>query len=270
MTRSWPCFPRITTSRRPARYRGIWFAQPFALHATAGQWSYSAFRQRVPRRASATSSARTKVAATERTPVTPCANSRKSRRSRWRGDTSRPAATIGTQECFSGASRRFWQICGNILPKTHAALETWRQRSAHRAMPRALAQIYPQLENISVDYAILEPATRQAAQPRLLSCPRKSAGATSAPGQPSTNCSRTRKQIIAGRKCRQHRGRQLYALDAQGNFLWSPKKFIAAIGVRDLVVVETPDALLICPRDRAQDVGKIVKWLETQKRKSLL
>jgi mannose-1-phosphate guanylyltransferase len=61
-----------------------------------------------------------------------------------------------------------------------------------------------------------------------------------------------------------------YTLDAEGNFLWSPSKFVAAIGVRDLVVVETPDALLICPRDRAQDIGKIVKWLEERHRKDLL
>jgi len=63
---------------------------------------------------------------------------------------------------------------------------------------------------------------------------------------------------------------QGHTLDAEGNFLWSPSKFIAAIGVRDLVVVETPDALLICPRDRAQDVGQIVKWLEEQKLRKLL
>ena len=61
-----------------------------------------------------------------------------------------------------------------------------------------------------------------------------------------------------------------HTVDAEGNFLWSPSKFVAAIGVRDLVVVETPDALLICPRDRAQDVGKVVKWLEEQRRKDLL
>ena len=61
-----------------------------------------------------------------------------------------------------------------------------------------------------------------------------------------------------------------HTLDGQGNFLWSPSKFVAAIGVRDLIVVETPDALLICPRDRAQEVGKIVKWLEEQKLRKLL
>jgi mannose-1-phosphate guanylyltransferase len=59
-------------------------------------------------------------------------------------------------------------------------------------------------------------------------------------------------------------------LDAEGNFLWSPGKFVAAVGVRNLVVVETPDALLICPRDRAQDVSKIVKSLEQRKLTHLL
>jgi hypothetical protein len=35
-------------------------------------------------------------------------------------------------------------------------------------------------------------------------------------------------------------------------------------------MVETADAILICPRDRAQDTGKIVKWLEEQKQSRLL
>jgi mannose-1-phosphate guanylyltransferase len=63
---------------------------------------------------------------------------------------------------------------------------------------------------------------------------------------------------------------RFFVLDAHGNFFFSPKKFVAAIGIRDLVVVETDDALLICPRDRAQDVGKIVKHLEAEKLSRLL
>ena len=43
-----------------------------------------------------------------------------------------------------------------------------------------------------------------------------------------------------------------------------------AFSTCDLVVVETDDALLVCPRDRAQDVGKIVKWLEAEKLSHLL
>ena len=45
---------------------------------------------------------------------------------------------------------------------------------------------------------------------------------------------------------------------------------MAAVGVRDLVVVETADALLVCARERAQDVAKVVKWLEQQKLRNLL
>jgi mannose-1-phosphate guanylyltransferase len=61
-----------------------------------------------------------------------------------------------------------------------------------------------------------------------------------------------------------------HAMDAIGNFISSDGKFVAAIGVSNLVVVETSDALLICARERAQDVGKLVKWLEQRKLKNLL
>ncbi|MFK3981011.1 mannose-1-phosphate guanylyltransferase [Micromonospora sp. NPDC050397] len=39
-------------------------------------------------------------------------------------------------------------------------------------------------------------------------------------------------------------------------------RLVAALGVRDLIVVDTPDALMICPRDRAQDVKKLVDELK--------
>jgi mannose-1-phosphate guanylyltransferase len=45
---------------------------------------------------------------------------------------------------------------------------------------------------------------------------------------------------------------------------------VAAVGVQDLILVETEDAILVCPRERAQDVGQIVKWLEQQKLARLL
>ena len=56
-----------------------------------------------------------------------------------------------------------------------------------------------------------------------------------------------------------------FTLDASGNYVHAPGKFVAAVGVRDLVIVDTGDALLITTRDRAQDVGKIVKYLDEKK-----
>ncbi|RMF59649.1 MAG: mannose-1-phosphate guanylyltransferase [Calditrichaeota bacterium] len=47
--------------------------------------------------------------------------------------------------------------------------------------------------------------------------------------------------------------------DAAGCFVDAPNKCVALVGVNDLIVVETDDALLICPRDRAQDVKEVVE-----------
>ena len=45
---------------------------------------------------------------------------------------------------------------------------------------------------------------------------------------------------------------------------------MALLGIKDLIVVDTPDALLIADRSRAQEVGAIVKELEERKRDDLL
>ena len=52
------------------------------------------------------------------------------------------------------------------------------------------------------------------------------------------------------------------AHEARNNLLFSENKLIAAIGVQDLVVVDTPDAVMVCTKDRVQDVKEIVKQLE--------
>ena len=61
-----------------------------------------------------------------------------------------------------------------------------------------------------------------------------------------------------------------FTLNAQGNYIHAPGKFVAALGVNDLVVVETEDALLITTRDHAQDVGKVVKYLDEKKLRKLV
>jgi mannose-1-phosphate guanylyltransferase len=56
-----------------------------------------------------------------------------------------------------------------------------------------------------------------------------------------------------------------FVLHAHGNYVHAPGKFVATVGVTDLVVVETGDALLITTRQHAQDVGKVVKHLDEKK-----
>jgi mannose-1-phosphate guanylyltransferase len=53
-------------------------------------------------------------------------------------------------------------------------------------------------------------------------------------------------------------------IDAGDSFVHSPGKLVAIVGVRDLLVVETDDVLLICRRGRSQDVRKVVEILESK------
>jgi mannose-1-phosphate guanylyltransferase len=59
-------------------------------------------------------------------------------------------------------------------------------------------------------------------------------------------------------------------LDTRNTLVYSPKKLVATIGLQDLVIIETEDALLICPQDMCQDVRKVVALLREQGRNDLL
>ncbi len=60
------------------------------------------------------------------------------------------------------------------------------------------------------------------------------------------------------------------SIDSTGNYVYAPGKVIALVGVSDLVVVQTEDALLITTRDRSQDVGKVVAELKRAGREDLI
>jgi len=52
------------------------------------------------------------------------------------------------------------------------------------------------------------------------------------------------------------------AVDTSDSILWGDRRIVAALGLKDIVVVDTPDATLICPKDRCQDVRRVVEVLK--------
>jgi mannose-1-phosphate guanylyltransferase len=60
------------------------------------------------------------------------------------------------------------------------------------------------------------------------------------------------------------------SIDSTGNYVHAPGKVIALVGVSNLVVVQTKDALLITTRERSQDVGKVVAELKSAGRDDLI
>ena len=160
---------------------------------------------------------------------------------------------------YWNAGMFFWP-CGvfldalrSYLPRTAAVIDALPPFGA-RGFMRALAAGYPKSENISVDYAVLEkaPNVEGIAAPEfgwndvgswnavyeLL--PRDAAG-----------------NVVRG---------NALLKDARGSYVDGSGRLIALLGVHDLVVVDTPDALLIADRARAQEVGELVKMLEKKRR----
>ena len=54
--------------------------------------------------------------------------------------------------------------------------------------------------------------------------------------------------------------------DTKNSLIFSEKKLVASIGVENLIIVETDDALLVCNMNRSQEVKKLVETLKREER----
>jgi mannose-1-phosphate guanylyltransferase/mannose-6-phosphate isomerase len=59
-------------------------------------------------------------------------------------------------------------------------------------------------------------------------------------------------------------------VDTSGSLILGARRLVAAIGLDDMIIVDTEDALLVCPRSRAQDVRKVVEALRRARKTSYL
>lgn len=188
--------------------------------------------------------------------------------------TEKPELALAKKYAASGrylwnAGMFFWRastLLENLkafLPATYQALLRLAETIGTRKYQSALRRVYPRLESISVDYAVMEPATRAHGAPHVFVIPAKA-------GWSDIGSWAAVYELLAATPGANVSASASIALDAAGNYFWSPGKFVAAIGVQNLVLVETADALLVCARERSQDVGKIVKELEKQRKRTLL
>ncbi len=137
-----------------------------------------------------------------------------------------------------------------LLLRIGDAMNTPEERSV-------LEELYPQIRAVSIDYAIME----------------KSKDILVVPGEFGWSDVGSWDMLSA-----------LYGQDANGNvivsdfigedthdsIIYAKKKFVATVGLKGVIIVETPDALLVCAKNRAQEVKKIVEDLRAQGREELL
>lgn len=163
---------------------------------------------------------------------------------------------------FWNSGMFFWrtasvlELMRHYQPKS-ATLLTGLPAFGSRQFKRRLAEIYPLCEDISVDYAIAEKAEHVAGI-AMDDIGWSDVGSWEAVYELAD-------KDIDGNAARG----DLVAQESHGNFV-DAEKTVALVGVEDLIVVETSDALLIANRAKAQDVSKLVKTLEKKGREELL
>jgi mannose-1-phosphate guanylyltransferase len=156
------------------------------------------------------------------------------------------------------------------LPEMAPLLEKIADSFGKPEFEQVFRELYPKCENISVDYAVLEPRSAKGEHASHLYC---------VPAEFAWNDLGSWASLYEYQMETRLRGDGdgnvaesdgHLTIEAGNNYIYSPKKFVALVGVENLVIVDTEDALLIAHRDHSQDVGKVVKELGLSGRDELI
>lgn len=152
-------------------------------------------------------------------------------------------------------------------PEMAALLEEIAAAFGTPGFEAKFAELYPQCESISIDYAVLEPRSAKGeAYSQLYCLPADFAwndlGSWAALYEHMADVNDPGSVNVI-------EAPHGVEITSTGCYVYSPKKAVALVGVKDLVVVETEDALLITTREGSQDVGLVVKELRKAGRDDL-
>jgi mannose-1-phosphate guanylyltransferase len=164
---------------------------------------------------------------------------------------------------FLWSARTLVEALREYLPETASLLEQVSGTSGTPRFAATFGKLYPKCENISVDYAILEPRSAKGEREGNILCLSADFGWNDLGSWTALHEHRSAKSKPADGNLISSAG--ACVVNAEGNHIHAPGKFVAVVGVSDLIVVETDDALLITTRQHAQDVGKVVKYLDEKK-----
>jgi mannose-1-phosphate guanylyltransferase len=168
---------------------------------------------------------------------------------------------------FLWSARTLADALSEHLPKTAPILEEIASKFGTARFAASFRKLYPECENISIDYAVLEPRSAKGEQDSNIFCLPADFGWNDLGSWTALHEHHIAKSTTPEGNLIDSAG--TFVLNARGNYVHAPGKFVATVGVSDVVVVETHDALLITTRQHAQDVAKVVKYLDEKKLRKL-
>ena len=185
------------------------------------------------------------------------------RRFREKPDAPKARRYVASGHFYWNAGTFFWpagmllEELRRHLPRTASLLASLPPFADPSFFP-ALRDTFPLCEDISIDYAVLE----KAAEVTGIAAPDI--------GWSDVGSWNAIYELRPHDKSGNAAPADSIFLDSCGNYVDAGKKLVALVGVSNLIVVDTPDALLVADRTNAQKVGEIVRILEKQKRDDLL
>jgi len=135
--------------------------------------------------------------------------------------------------------------------------EITRGLEAIAAAPERTAELYPGLPKTSIDYAVMERTEKIATLPLEA-------------GWSDLGSWEALAELLPADDDGNRRRGDVFAVDARDNLLYADAGTVAVLGVDNLAVVRTGDAVLVLPRERSQEVRRIVDELRRRQRSDLL
>jgi mannose-1-phosphate guanylyltransferase len=145
----------------------------------------------------------------------------------------------------------------HLIPDVYATLQAIVDCWETDDRETALAEHWSQLRDVTIDHGIMEHADNVAVVP--VDCGWTDLGDWNSLGEVLANAGDTNLSI----------GAEHIAADTESTLVFGNNRVIATLGVKNLVIVDTDDVLLVCDRKRAQDVRQIVQRLKEDGNASL-
>ncbi len=171
---------------------------------------------------------------------------------------------VASGKYFWNAGIFFFRLGGMLelyrthLPETYEFLMKIREGMKAGKIKESIMEYYPQMTATSIDFGIIEKITDRIVVP-MRGLGWDDVGSYESLYQVSPQ----------DKEGNVNRGENIL-IESRGNFVRSTTKPIAMVGVDNMVVLETEQAILIIPRDKAQDVKKVVDYLKEKGKNELL
>ncbi|MFH1094281.1 MAG: mannose-1-phosphate guanylyltransferase/mannose-6-phosphate isomerase, partial [Candidatus Omnitrophota bacterium] len=132
------------------------------------------------------------------------------------------------------------------------SLQVWKNRDEKDGRIKFEARSFRRFPAISIDYAVMEKAKKRAViKADFQWC--------------DVGCWHMVHEISKKDKNGNVFSGDVYGVDTKQTFIKAEKRFVAAVGLNNLIIIDTPDALLISDKDRSQDVKTVVNKLKEDK-----